>query len=83
MCRHHWQFCTEDTEKQFMINKLREIFWDRTAHEYMTYKNSLPGLEKAVNIAPILERQLCTDFTSYVLAVQWKTLGLVAWLNVS
>lgn len=83
MYSHYWQFCMEDIEKKFMTNKLREISWDRTAHEYITYKNSLHGLEKAVKIAPILERQLCTDFSLYVLTVQWKTLGLVAWLNVS
>lgn len=52
MYSHYWQFCMEDIEKKFMTNKLREISWDRTAHEYITYKNSLHGLEKAVKIAP-------------------------------
>lgn len=59
--RHYWQFCMEDIKKKNMTSKLREISWDRTVHKYITYKNSLPGLEKAVNIAPILERLLCTD----------------------
>jgi len=59
-----------------MINKLREISLDRMV--YITYKNSPRGLEKAVNIALILERQLCTDFSFYVLSVLLKTLGLVA-----
>lgn len=31
----------------------------------ITHKNSPYGLEKAVNIALILERQLCTDFSLY------------------
>lgn len=49
----------------------------------ITYKNSPRGLEKAVNIAPILERQLCIDFSLYVLSVPLKTLGLVAWLKIT
>lgn len=44
----------------------------------MTYKSSPHGFKRAVNIAPILERQLCTDFSLYVLSVLLKTLGLVA-----